>query len=239
MKTLSRPGHQAPPGYDPGKYERPSVACDVVMLSFPDSRLSVLLIRRRHDPYQGYWALPGGFVEMSESVEAAALREVKEETGVAGLRLLQLGTYGDPDRDPRGRVISAAFLALLRPGARAKAGDDAGDARWFPLDALPEPAFDHALIIAHARERLREIAIMTPRILDLLPEKFSAGRFLDLAGQVMGRSYDEAGFFEALARTPGFTAAAAAPGRGRVYSYDERRFHVGDFMFLLLGDNRG
>ncbi|HUT55779.1 MAG TPA: NUDIX hydrolase [bacterium] len=231
-----RPGHRAPAGSDPAKYERPSVACDVVMLSFPDSRLSALLIERRHDPYQGFWALPGGFVEMSESLEAAALREVREETGVTGMGLLPLRTYSDPDRDPRGRVISAAFLALLRALARPVAGDDARDARWFPLESLPELAFDHARIIADARERLREIAVMTPRVLDLLPEKFSAGQFLDLSGQVMGRDYDEAGFIEAMSRAPGFSAPDAAPGRGRTYQYDERQFHVGDFMFLLLGD---
>jgi 8-oxo-dGTP diphosphatase len=238
MKEQSRRfGHRPPAGYDPSRYERVSVACDVVILAFRDDRLEVLLIKRRHDPYQGYLALPGGFVEPNEPIRAAAEREVEEETGVTTSSLIPLSTYGDPDRDPRGRVISAAFLALTRSDlVKPRAGDDARDVGWFPLEPLPELAFDHDRIIGEARERLRELALMTPRLFDLLPENFAGARFFRLAREVMGRRYNESVFYEALARTPGFKLEGETAGAEGIYSYDRNGFHVGDFMFLLLSE---
>lgn len=235
-KPKHRPGHRPPPGYDPDQYQRPSVAADAVILKFSDGRLRVLLIQRKHDPYAGKWALPGGFVEMTESISAAALREVFEETGLRGLDLVPLETFSRPDRDPRTRVISAAFLALVPPGpAKPKAGDDARRARWFPLDKLPELAFDHDQILAAAQERLRELSVLTPKLLTLLPPRFSAAQFLKLCRQALGRKYQDAAlFFEALSRTPAFKREAGARSGPAQYRFDPELYHDGDFMFLLL-----
>lgn len=127
---------------------------DVVALSGEDTR-SVLLIQRGNAPFAGRWALPGGFVEQGEQVRQAAPRELSEETGlhvkVEDLRLL--GVYDTPGRDPRGWTVSVVYLARLQGQVPVKGADDAGDARWFPADALPELAFDHALIVADALER--------------------------------------------------------------------------------------
>ena len=114
----------------------------------------VLLIRRKNDPFSGSWALPGGFVDPDEKIPDAAMRELQEETGIAGIPLREFGTYGDPGRDPRGRVVCVVYWAVLDQKPEATAGDDAADCRWFDLDRLPDLAFDHARILADARQRL-------------------------------------------------------------------------------------
>ena len=114
---------------------RPAVAVDVVLL---DARgRQILLIRRRKEPFAGHWALPGGFVEAGEDLDDAARRELAEETGVLAQQLRQVRAFGRPERDPRGHVISVAYRAVAPPGATPRAGSDAGDVRWFSLDALP------------------------------------------------------------------------------------------------------
>ena len=135
-------------------YPRPAVTVDVVIVSDePDRR--VLLIRRKHDPFGGMWALPGGFIEMNESLEAAARRELSEETGVEAEQLEQLHTFGDLGRDPRGRTISVAYLAVVDADKlKPQAADDAAEACWHSLHRPPPLAFDHAEILACARRRL-------------------------------------------------------------------------------------
>ena len=158
--------------YDPGKYEKPSVTADIVVFTL-DARnsLSVLLIKRGGYPYKDCWAIPGGFVEMDESVDTAAARELKEETGLEGLPITQIGTFGEVDRDPRMRVISVAYMAFVpKDTLLIQAGDDAGDAQLFEIthdeDGLvlvgernvikeSELAFDHAQILRIAMKRLR------------------------------------------------------------------------------------
>jgi 8-oxo-dGTP diphosphatase len=117
----------------------------------------ILLIRRARAPYAGAWALPGGFIEAGETIEAGAARELREETGLTVSGARQVGAFGDPGRDPRGWVVSVAFAVLVDPGltAQAIAGDDAATLAWWPLDALPTLAFDHARIIAAAQAALR------------------------------------------------------------------------------------
>lgn len=134
------------------QYPRPMVTVDVVVFDSDSDQLHVLLIQRAQEPFQGAWALPGGFVEMDESLDEAAGRELEEETGVKGVDLEQLQTYGEPDRDPRGRVISVAYCTLLPPSHihHVQAGSDASQARWYPVDGLPNLAFDHTQIIADA-----------------------------------------------------------------------------------------
>jgi 8-oxo-dGTP diphosphatase len=137
-------------------YPRPAVTVDVVIVSDePDPR--VLLIRRKHDPFAGMWALPGGFIEMSEPLEAAARRELYEETGVEAAQLEQLHTFGDPRRDPRGRTISVAYLAIVDADKlKPRAADDAAEAGWHSLHRPPPLAFDHGEILACASRRLLE-----------------------------------------------------------------------------------
>ncbi|MFO7897711.1 MAG: NUDIX hydrolase [Planctomycetota bacterium] len=131
------------------QYPRPAVTVDVVVLSRDGA---VLLIKRKNEPFKGRWALPGGFVDEDEPLEAAAARELEEETGLRGVALRQLRAYGDPGRDPRGHTVSVVFLAQLDCRARPRAGSDATEAAWHPTDALPPTAFDHQQIIAHGVE---------------------------------------------------------------------------------------
>ena len=131
-------------------YPRASVTVDIVVLT-REPAPRVLLIRRKHAPFEGLWALPGGFIEMDETLEESARREFLEETGLKARKLVQLGTYGDPGRDPRGRTISVAYLAQVTAAEAPTAGDDAADARWFPLARLPRLAFDHRQILRDAR----------------------------------------------------------------------------------------
>lgn len=137
------------------EYPRPAVTVDIVVVT-RERKPRVLLIRRGHEPFAGTWAIPGGFVDMEESLETAARRELKEETGVDVTDVEQLHTFGDPDRDPRGRVISVAYLIRVDvKKVKPKAGDDAAEAGWHSLAEPPPLAFDHALILETARQRLK------------------------------------------------------------------------------------
>jgi 8-oxo-dGTP diphosphatase len=145
------------------EYPRPAVTVDIVIVT-RERRRRVLLIRRRHDPFEGMWAIPGGFVEMDETLETAARRELREETGLKVADLHQLHTFGDPGRDPRGRTIAVAYLAQVDfAKVKPRAADDAAEVGWCRLDQLPPLAFDHAEILAYARERLRRLRPRTKR----------------------------------------------------------------------------
>jgi 8-oxo-dGTP diphosphatase len=137
---------------------RPWVTVDVVVVARIHGRLSVLLVKRRNPPFEGCWAIPGGFVEPDEPLEAAARRELREETGATPVRLEQLYTFGDPGRDPRGWTISVAYLAVLSEDEvlawRPQAGSDADEVGWFDLNELPALAFDHGEILTYARRVL-------------------------------------------------------------------------------------
>src|SRR5579859_606689 len=160
--------------YDASKYERPSVTVDVVMMSLRQRDLQVLLVKRRSWPYEGMWAIPGGFVNMDESLETAARRELQEETSVQDVYLEQLYTFGDPGRDPRTRVITVVYFALLdSERLQVKAGDDAADVSWFSVYHLPPLAFDHAKILQYALDRLRGKLQYTQIAFNLLPEQFT------------------------------------------------------------------
>ena len=163
-------------------YPRPSVTVDVVVFGYDGgNQLRLLLIERGGEPFLGQWALPGGFVDMDEDLETAALRELEEETGVRDLFVEQLFTFGAPGRDPRGRVISVAYFALVNlQDHPAVAASDAARAEWFALDALPALAFDHDRIIRMATERLRGKVRYQPIGFELLPERFTLGQLRNL-----------------------------------------------------------
>lgn len=137
-------------------YPRPAVTVDVVtVVPLPGGVQEVLLVRRGKEPFKGRWALPGGFLDLDEELEEAAARELEEETGVTGVELEELGAFGKIGRDPRGRTVSIAYLAVLPRRPATRAGDDAAEVGWFPLDRPPETAFDHEEILARARARLK------------------------------------------------------------------------------------
>jgi len=140
-------------------YPRPAVTVDAALFTpGPRGSLRVLLIRRKHPPFRGRWALPGGFVDEHEDLEAAMRRELREETSLEVGPLHQLGAYGRPGRDPRGHTVSVVFLGAVAPEVVPVAGDDAADSRWHPARRPPLLAFDHALILRDARRELARLA---------------------------------------------------------------------------------
>jgi 8-oxo-dGTP diphosphatase len=137
------------------RYPHPAVTTDIVIFRIQDDDLKVLLIKRALPPHKNEWALPGGFIKLEESLEEGARRELEEETGVTGVHLEQLYTFGEPERDPRERVITVAYFALIRANElEMKAGSDAREVGWFKLRELPDLAFDHKRILKMAHERL-------------------------------------------------------------------------------------
>lgn len=181
--------------YDPSTYERPSVTIDAVILTVRDRRLEVLLVKRRHWPFEGMWAIPGGFMQPRESLEDAARRELEEETGVRDVYIEQLYTFGNPDRDPRTRVITVVYYALIRPDAlRIQAADDAADAHWYPLYALPALAFDHADILAYTRQRLRAKLEYTTIGFQLLQREFTLSELQAVYEAILNRPLDKRNF---------------------------------------------
>ncbi|HDP89908.1 MAG TPA: NUDIX hydrolase [Thioalkalivibrio sp.] len=176
-------------------YPRPAVTTDVVVFTIREETLQLLLIKRAAAPYQGCWALPGGFVEPDESLEQAAARELEEETGVAGVYLEQLYTYGAPDRDPRDRIISVAYYALV-PSDRLqlRAASDAEDVRWFGFDALPALAFDHDHIARMAHERLAAKLDYSTIALQFMPERFTLGELQEVYETILRAPQDKRNF---------------------------------------------
>lgn len=195
-------------GYRPGAFPRPSVTVDLVIFTVRDRVLSTLLVRRGEHPFKGRWALPGGFVRVSddrldqgESLDDAAHRELAEETGLdaerAGkVRLEQVGAFGAPGRDPRMRVISVAYCALLRPtlAPLVRAGGDVDAARWYPLDELPPLAFDHATILDRALAHVRARLESSPIAFELVPETFTIAELRTVHELVYGQSLDPGNF---------------------------------------------
>jgi len=138
-------------------WPRPMVTVDAAVFSFADGKTRLLLIERKHDPYAGQWAIPGGFIEMDEELEDAVARELEEETGLTGIPLEQMHTFGTVGRDPRGRQVTVVFMGIARDGETdVCGGDDAAEAQWFDIDRLPENlAFDHERVIRLAIAKLK------------------------------------------------------------------------------------
>jgi ADP-ribose pyrophosphatase YjhB (NUDIX family) len=171
------------------------VAVDLVIFTIRDGALHALLIERALPPFEGRWALPGGFILRGESLADAALRELGEETGVRNVYLEQLYTFGDPDRDPRGRVVSVAYYALISADRTPlSAGSDASAARWWPVADHPPLAFDHREILAYAVERLRNKLEYTTVGFQLLPPKFTLTQLQQVYEAILGRALDKRNF---------------------------------------------
>lgn len=178
------------------KHPRSALTVDCVVFGLDRShQLKVMLIQRNLPPYEGSWALPGGFVRINESVDDAALRELQEETGLERIFLEQLHCFGTVDRDPRERVVTVAYYALVNlQEYTVKAASDASDAAWFAVNALPTLAFDHDEILAMALARLQNKVRTEPIGFELLPKKFTLFQLQRLYETVLGKDLDKRNF---------------------------------------------
>lgn len=184
-------------------HPHPAVAVDVVIFTLRDARLDLLLIERGREPFLGQWALPGGFVRIDESLDSASRRELREETGVEQAYLEQIGAFGEPDRDPRERVISVGFYAILASHhLELRAGTDARSARWWPHANLPALAFDHALIVAAAHARMVDKLGSAPIALQFLPREFTLSDFQHVFEAIRGEAVDKRNFRKWAAALP-------------------------------------
>jgi 8-oxo-dGTP diphosphatase len=175
------------------KYEHMAVTTDCAIFTYEDWQLKVLLVRRGGEPYKGQWAFPGGFLKMDETAEEGARRELREETGLVPSAIGQLGVFSDVDRDPRERVITIAWYALVKP-SEVVGGDDADEAAWFPVDNLPPLAFDHRKIFEAAMERLRRDIHFQPVGFDLLDDEFTIPDLQRLYEAILGVKFDRRNF---------------------------------------------
>lgn len=181
------------------RYSHPSVTTDCVIFSFDGTKLKVLLVQRGVEPYKGRWAFPGGFMKMDESAEEGELRELQEETGMSGAYIKQFHAFSEPSRDPRERVITIAFYALVKM-QEVKGADDAADARWFALDEVPSLAFDHDLILRTALGELRKQIHFEPVGFELLPEKFTIKELQNLYEAILDVNFDRRNFYNKMRR---------------------------------------
>lgn len=200
---------QVPPGYDPYAFEPFAVTVDLAVFTVRGNELHALLVERGEEPYAGRWALPGGFVRSDESAELAALRELAEETGlseaaVGDLHLEQLRTYSEPGRDPRMRVVSVAFTALLPDLPEPRGGGDASGARWQPVGRCTGLAFDHDRILADARSRVGAKLEYTCLATAFCGPAFTLGELQQVYETVWGVSLDRPNFRRKALATPGF-----------------------------------
>lgn len=220
------------------RYPRPAVTVDCVVFGFgPNVGLSVLLITRKSEPFAGRLALPGGFVNVSdgakqgESLEDAAKRELGEETGVELAHIEQLYTFGEPGRDPRGRVISVAYLALVRSEEHApQAGSDAAGAQWFPVRTAQASklAFDHDAILTTALTRLRAKVRYAPIGFELLPREFTLAQLRELYEALLGEKLDPSNFANKAKKTGVLAATrktlAGSHRPARLYRFDKAEY---------------
>lgn len=177
------------------RYPHPAVTTDIVIFTIRDGRLKLLLIKRGGEPYQGRWALPGGFVELDEDLEASARRELEEETGVSGVYLEQLYTFGRPDRDPRERVITVAYYALIPSDqVRLQAATDAEAVGWFAFEELPPLAFDHDEIVTMAHQRLVAKLDYSTIAFQFLPREFTLSELQEVYEIIRREPVDKRNF---------------------------------------------
>lgn len=171
------------------------LSVDAVVFGYENEKISILLIKRKYEPFKDKWAIPGGFVKENESLEEAVERELHEETNVQINYLEQLYTFGHPKRDPRGRVVSVAYFGLVKPTTfLINAATDAEEVQWFSIDDLPSLAFDHAIILKEAIARLRNKIMYEPVGFELLDEKFPFSSLEKLYTTLLGRSIDRRNF---------------------------------------------
>lgn len=214
------------------KYPRPALTVDTVVfgLDVDNNKWLVLLVERGGEPFKGKWAIPGGFVNVGESVDDAALRELEEECGVKKVFIEQLYTFGAPDRDPREHVVSVAYLVLVNiKDQQVIAGSDASRAEWFPVKSLPKLAFDHQKILAMAKKRLQGKIRYDPLGFELLPKKFTLTQLQNLYETILDTPLDKRNFrkkvqAQGILRDLGETQKNVTHRAAKLYSFDKRAY---------------
>jgi 8-oxo-dGTP diphosphatase len=215
---------------DRTKCRQAHVTVDCVVFGLDEQDLKILLIQRGNEPFKGSWAVPGGFVNADESLEHAALRELKEETGVHDVFLEQLYTFGDVHRDPRRRIVTVAYYALVNLRDHTiKAATDASNAAWFGVDDIPKLAFDHARIVETALRRLRGKVRYEPIGFELLPEKFTLTQLQRMYEKILEQDIDKRNFRKKilgmdLLRELDEVQVDVAHRAARLYKFDEKKY---------------
>ena len=210
------------------KYPHPAVTTDSVIFGFDGTKLKVLLIERGQEPHKARWAFPGGFVRMDESCEEGALRELQEETNMSCSYMEQFRTYSNPNRDPRERIITVAYLALVKT-QEVQAGDDASKAQWFDINEVPQLAFDHDVILRDALKHLRERIHFQPIGFELLPEKFTMRQLQNLYESILDVHFDRGNFSKKMLHfnilTPLDESVRPTPKReARLYRFNKESY---------------
>jgi 8-oxo-dGTP diphosphatase len=224
MTEQHAPIEEGPENYDASRYERPSVTVDVVIFTLLEKELHVLLVKRRRWPYEGHWAIPGGFINMDE------------ETGVRDIYLEQLYTFGATRRDPRTRVISVAYFAIIRADdQKLRVSEESVDVRWYPVQRLPgQLAFDHDHMLATALDRLRSKLEYTTLAFQMLPEVFSILELKHIYEQILGEELDKGNFYRKIKDANVLDdTGMRREGRGRPTTLYRFRRDRGDEQFVF------
>jgi 8-oxo-dGTP diphosphatase len=214
------------------EHPRPSLTADCVVFALADDHLQVLLVERASPPFAGAWALPGGFVDEGETLEDAARRELEEETGLRVRHLSQLGAFDDPRRDPRGRVISVAFVAVMPRGEQVpSAGSDARRVAWFRAASPPKLAFDHRRILTAALAHVQLRARREPLLFELLPRKFTLSQLQRVHEALHQRPLDKRNFRKkvlalGVLKDLDEVEQGVAHRAARLYRFDARRYRA-------------
>jgi 8-oxo-dGTP diphosphatase len=212
------------------EHPRPALTVDCVVFGLDEDEIKIMLVRRGIEPFAGRWALPGGFVHLDETLEQAALRELEEETGLTRVYLEQLFSFGAIDRDPRERVVTVAYYALVKlSDHKVQAATDATDAAWFSLSDLPDLAFDHAQIVEVARERLEGKVRYQPIGFELLPKKFTLTQLQRMYEVILDRPLDKRNFRKKILGMDLLVELDevqkdVAHRAARLYKFDDRRY---------------
>ena len=206
------------------KYPHPAVTADCVIFGFDGVSIKVLLIQRGIEPYKGQWAFPGGFLQMDETVEECAKRELEEETGLKSASVEQFYTFSAVNRDPRERVITVAHYALVRL-SEVKGGDDAASAQWFAMNEIPSLAFDHERILRMAVKRLKERICFEPIGFELLPEVFTMPELQNLYEAILEVKFDRRNFYNKMLKLGILTEAEPRPANASRRTPTKYRFN--------------
>lgn len=213
------------------RYPHPAVTADCVIFGFDGVSIKVLLIQRGIDPYKGKWALPGGFMNIDESAEECARRELEEETGLKTASVEQFYTFTDVMRDPRERVITVAHYALVRL-SEVKGGDDAAKAQWFAQSEIPSLAFDHDRILRMALTCLKERICFEPIGFELLPEVFTMSELQNLYEAILGVKFDRRNFYNKMLKLGILAEAEPRPENASRRTPTKYRFNAEKYAEL-------